>query len=141
MSWDEDFEQGLAGYLDAQGVGTYDNSGFTGSLALGPLPDEIDSGIGITTYRLGVDDPSHPSTRVNVQLYARALTRAAVNALDARGYDAVHGLKDAWFGAAHVTQAVSKSSMPMGPDERGRFERSSNYTFELDLPATALRSY
>lgn len=146
MSWAEDLEQGVAGLLAAAGVGTYDPDavladGAAGVIVVGPLPDEVAAGIGVQSYRVGVDDPANPTSSVNVQLWARAASRSAVNDLDAAGYDAVQGAADVWFGSVHVTQAYSKSSIPMGRDDRGRWERSSNYTFELDLPATAHRSY
>lgn len=146
MTWTEDLDAGVAQLLAARGVGTFDPDadvaqGATGVIVLGGLSDEATSGVGIQSYRLGPDDPAAPVARVIVQLWARAATRAEVNQLDQAGYDALQGLADVWFGSCHVTQSVQKSSLPMGVDARLGYERSSNYTFDLDLPATSNRSY
>lgn len=141
MSWQTDLIDGLARDLDTAGVGTYDPDGTAGNIVQGAIPAAPDQVVGITSYRVAPDDPAHPTTEVRVQFYLRAPYIGALNDLDATVDAVVNGMTDRGYGQAHVTQARSWSSVPMGRDDHDRPERALNYRLDLDIPATALRRY
>jgi len=141
MGWQSDVAVGFAQLLDAAGVGTWDPDGSTGNIYLGELPPDACPGIGIQTYRAGTDDPANPTTQLRIQFWLRAATVGEIDDLDSALYDHVHGLQNLAMGAAMLTDCASYSSIPMGLDGNGNRERACNYTLQLDLPATALRSY
>ena len=142
MGWQSDVARTIAQVLDDGSVGVYDPATVpsTGNIYRGPLPATVCPGIGIHVYRVGRDDPANPTTQVRVQLWLRAATVDAVDDLDSAAYDALQGLHDVATGSAVITDVQSYSSMPMGVDSNGNAEKSTNYTADLDLPATALRS-
>jgi len=146
VSWLSDFAVGAAQRLVAQGVGTWAPDTPTGSLGAGnifrgSLPPDVTPGVGLQAYRAGPDDPQNPTTQVRLQAWLRAGTVAALDDLDAAVYDAFQGLSGVAFGTTQVTDSRCISSVPQGIDGNGNRERACNYAFELDLPATALRSY
>lgn len=54
--------------------------------------------------------------------------------------DALHGLKDTYFGAVHIIQCNrSGGAIPMGQDALVRNERVDKFLIDLDVPATVLR--
>lgn len=141
MSWQSDVTAGFAQRLEDFGVGTYDPIGAGGNIVIGALPPGLAPGVGIQSYRLGADDPRNPTTQLRLQFWLRAATLNALDNLDAAIYDIVQGLANSLMGVAAVTNVQSVSVLPMGVDGNGNLERASNYAVDLDLPATALRSY
>lgn len=141
MGWQSDVARGFAQHLNDAGIGTWSQAGTGGNIYRGALPPDVVPGIGIQTYRVGLDDPANPTTQVRIQFYLRAATVSALDDLDSDLYDAVQGLADVQMGAATVTDTQAYSSVPMGLDANGNPERASNYTVDLDLPDTALRAY
>lgn len=141
MSWQSDAATGAAQHLSDQGVGIWDPNGTTGNIYRGALPADVVPGIGVQTYRVGADDPIAPTARLRIQFWLVAGSDGALDDLDAAIYDAMQGLTDAQWGDAHVTDCGSVSAIPQGVDGDGNPQRACNYQLDLDLPATALRSY
>ena len=140
-SWLSDVATGLARLLHDAGIGVFDPDGTAGNIVRGPLPPDTCPGVGVQVYRIGADDPAHPTTAVRAQLWARAATPGGAEDLDAAIYDALQGLSHAPMGSAVVTDCGSLSAIPMGVDGNGNTERACNYRLLLDLPPTPLRHY
>lgn len=141
MSWQSDVGNGIAQRLNDVGVGTWGPDDDTGNISRGAIKPDVCPAIGIQTYRVGPDDPQHPTTQLRVQFRLRAADIDALDDLDAAIYDAFTGLNDVWFGDTHVTDTGTISSLGADPDANGNLGRTCNYSMQLDLPSTALRSY
>lgn len=144
MGWQSDVAAGYAQRLNDAGLGVYAPtiaSGQPGAGAIyrGQLPADV-LGYGIQTYRVGPDDPQNPTTQLRIQFWLRAATIGDLDDMDSGLYDTIQGLHGVAMGVAMVTDTQSYSSVPQGVDGNGNLERACNYTVDLDLPATALRS-
>lgn len=140
MSWQSDVANGLAQLLADADLGTWNPDAAGGTIVRGSLPPDT-LGIGIQTYRAGDDDPAHPTTQLRVQFWLRAADIDTLDDLDSGIYDVLMGLSGSVFGGTHLTDTGAISAVPMGLDGQGNPERACSYRLELDLPATALRSY
>lgn len=132
---------GVAQRVNGQRIGVWDPDGSSGNIYHGSLPAGVIPGIGLQGYRVGADDPQNPTTQQRVQFWLIADSFASLDDLDAAIYDAFQGLAEVDLNGVHVTQVISQSSIPQGIDGSGNPQRSCNYTFQIDLPATALRAY
>lgn len=147
MSVTRDLLTGLGAELAAAGVGvTASGAPFdpaATAIVYSAVPQDPDRVVILSAYRLGGDDPAHPVSQINVQVRTRGRAGAAadVDVLDDAVHDVIQGLTDRAYGSCHVTQALLKSSLPLGRDDNNRYERSSNYTFDCDVPATPNRAY
>ena len=147
MSNTGDLLAGLAGDLVAAGVGITASSTPFASMDTGivysRMPQTPDRVVVLSAYKIGGDSPAYPSGQVNVQVRTRGNPNDPGDAdtLDDAVYDVIQGLKDRLYGSVHVTQALVKSSLPLGMDGNNRYERSTNYVLDVDLPATTNRTY
>ena len=130
---------GLAELLDTAGAGTYDEDdpvpeGQTAIVVM-RLPESPTKIISLRTYNT-LDDPKLTEREVQVQVR----TRGGKNPLEALAlaelvYAALHGINGVFVNAAeplHVVQMWRASETDIGPDTLGRFERSENYTVQLN---------
>lgn len=138
--WLSDVGNGAAQRLADHGIGTWDPDDGTGNINRGSIPPDICPAIGLQAYRFGPDNPAQPSAQVRLQFWLRAADIDALDDLDAAIADLFIGLNGVTFGAVTVTDCNSISALPQGLDSQGNPERSCNYSLELDLPPTALRS-
>lgn len=141
MGWQGDAAVGIAAHLDGFSIGVWSPTDSAGTIWRGALPPEVNFGIGIQTYRIGADDPANPTTKLRVQFFLRAPDIDTLDSTDEAIYDAFMGLSNVDFGVAHVVDTQSISALSAGVDSRGNAQRTCNYQLDLDLPATALRSY
>lgn len=147
MSNTGDLLSGLAGDLVAAGVGvTASSTPFASTdtaIVYSRMPQAPDRVVVLSAYKVGGDSPAYPSGQVNVQVRTRGNPNDPGDAdtLDDAVYDVIQGLKDRLYGGVHVTQALVKSSLPLGQDGNNRYERSTNYVLDVDLPATTNRTY
>lgn len=143
MSNDVDVMLGLAQYGQTAGIWVYNAGGYdagdTGAF-FKKMPDTPDRCVVITAYTMA-NLPDGPLDQMNVQLRFRGLpdNDTDVDQLGGAAFDLLHGLKNVTFGGVHVIQMLQKSSIPMGIDQNQRWERSDNYTLDVDVPATANR--
>jgi hypothetical protein len=144
MSWQVDLDYGLAQRLADAGVGTWAPDdvidGQINPIILGSLPPDVDQCIGIITVPVA-SDPVYPVSTVIAQFRIRGTAtqnRDTASAID----DAVNGLQNVELGTAVLTDAQFQSATADAPNDTGQqLERTVQYRIELDLPATALRSY
>lgn len=132
--WTTDLLTGLAGVLQAVGVGVWRpdgpayTAGETGIVigAMPPLPERI-----VVLAHYPVDDHvalTHVIAGIQVRTRAGP-TPVDVQDLDDEVYDALQGLAQTTFGLAHVKQCYRRSSAALGQTRDGRdlWERTSNY--------------
>lgn len=141
MGWQSDTAVGVAERLDALSIGVWAPTTAAGTIWRGALPPDVNFGIGILTYRIGADDPKNPNTKLRLQFFLRAPDIGTLDDTDEAIYDALLGLHGADFGTAQLTDTQSISALDAGVDSAGNPQRTCNYRLDLELPATALRSY
>lgn len=140
---------GLAGELNDGGVAVYDPTriwvaGDTdAAIAFGVMPALPDRVVVLNVFKLGGDDPQHPTGRWDVQVRTRGLPSdpLSVGALDFAADQVLQGLTDRVYGLVHLTQLGNYSSLLNGQDDNLRVVRSTNYHADVDLPDSANRSY
>lgn len=144
QAWTRTLLEGLAGVLDAAGVGywrpddTYeasDGEALQPAIVLIDLPDEPEQVICLTDYPV-VDEPGLSDSIVGVQVRTRG-GRNPLEASDLRDgvYGVLHGLRNVVFTpvepatgeAVVIAQIYRQNATPIGPDGQGRYERSENY--------------
>lgn len=130
---------GLAELLHAGGAGTWSPSGSVEDPNTGiyliRVPESPLKIISLRTYDLD-DDPKLSDMAMMVQVRTRA-GKAPLDVLDVSGaaYRVLHGLERVFVCAAeplHVIQMFRESEADVGPDERGNWERTENYTVQLN---------
>lgn len=144
-----DLLDGIAADLNTAGLGVYDPARVwtaadtATAVRIGPMPAAPDRVIVLGGYRLGGDSPDVPSGQINVQFRTRcpSLDPRLLETLDGGIYDLLQGMTGRPYGSIVVTQALHKSSLDIGQDSNNRLMRSMNVAFDLDLTATANRSY
>lgn len=100
------------------------------------LPATPDRGVALALYATD-DGPIVGTDRVGIQLRTRGTRdiRTATDVDDAI-FDVLHAAEHLSLGGIHVALARRISRLPMGVDDGGRHEVSSNYTLTLDRPTT-----
>lgn len=148
MSNTTDLLDGLAAELATAGVVTNrtDGSAYLSTetaLTFAVMPEAPDKVVMLTAYRLGGDDPAHPTSRMNVQARTRGAAGDPLGAddIDDQIYDVFHGMTNRTYGGLYVVQAMLSSSLAMQRDSNNRWQRSSNYSFDCGVPATTNRTY
>lgn len=136
MSWTTDLIGGLAAFLDGQGVGTYQPDGTGGSIVLGALPADLDTGIGIVPYNL---QPNHILADVTqpVQLWLRGPSMTAVNDLADSIFTVLEGVQGVTLGSMFCPLIFLSSDVPQGVDATGRWERAVNYYIRATRPTAS----
>jgi hypothetical protein len=141
MSATRDLLEGIAQYLEAQGVGIYDPDavyelGDT-AIRMRKLPATVDRAVALTVYA-PQDHPTLNLSQYRVQFWMRGTAGDALDVDDLADdvFHVFHGLEHRDFGTAHVVQALRVSSLPMGEDDNQRHERSDNYLLDINRPAT-----
>jgi hypothetical protein len=146
MSTIDDLHTGFATLLAAAGVGQYqtdptvpygDGAAVIVSEAMPASPDRA---IALTLFPLTVNT-TLASNRYLLQVRARGLQNNATDSrdLDEAVMNALVGLTNRVFGSALVVQVLFYSSVPLGQDDSVRFERSTKYFVDVDVPPTSLR--
>lgn len=136
---DVDLLKGVAELLDAEGVGTYDETGVlpadaTG-IVLGKVPDGPDRLIGLTTYPVSDDDSTDSVTGIQARLRAGTDPTAVVQLANAV-FDVLHNRRSYLLRGVWVEISWRQSQAWIGQDERGRMELTSNYYFRTVRPGS-----
>lgn len=139
-----DIMTGLAELLDGAGIGDFSPTAAYAAgdtaIALKNMPADPDRAIVITAYLVDAQPAMHLD-QVNVQIRTRGAPddTTDVDVLADQVYAFCQGLTYVQLGGVTVNQMILKSSIPMGIDQNNRWERSDNYTLDVDVPATANR--
>lgn len=144
MTVESDLLTGIAQFLNDEGLAVYKPAG--GYLAtdvavvFGELPTAPDTAVGLTIYGSS-DEVKQNLSRYRMQIWTRG---AANNSLGASAiaspiFDALQGREEFWLGSVYVIQTFRASFVPMGIDANKRYERSDNYVFDVNTPATSGR--
>lgn len=131
----------FARQLATAGLGTYDDTGTTGSIFLRRLPPTPDAAIAVARYAAAESDSKLPYDTVNIQVRVRgAHTDARTVETTAQNvYDQLHGLANrALPGGTWLMLCVGVQGGPIdiGDDELGRPEYTCNFRAELHRPTT-----
>jgi hypothetical protein len=130
---------GIAELLGNAGAGTWSPNAAVSDPGTGiyviRMPEEPVKIISVRTYD-GDDDPKLTEMTQMVQVR----TRGGKNPLEAlaladSAYRVLHGLRGVFVCAAeplHIVQMYRESEADVGPDTLGRFERTENYTVQLN---------
>jgi hypothetical protein len=136
---------GIATWLAANGYGTYSASGAYPDDVDTPIEfkvmrDTPDRAIVLTAYRISAQ-PGFSLDRYRLQVRTRGVRDDALDVDELAGPIAgfLHGATYLAFGGCVIDQILHYSSIPMGPDDTGRHERSDNFDLDVDVPATAHR--
>lgn len=141
MSFTTDLLTGLAGHLDAHGIGTYRADGgayLAGETAIvfAELPQTPDRAIALSDYPV-TDDPSLSDSVIGVQIRCRGLADPNDVKTIADGvFDLLHGATAFNVGAVRVVEALRNSGVPLGQDENRRWETSENYYLTVHRAST-----
>jgi hypothetical protein len=144
MAFTSDLLSGLAVLLEDAGIGEWHPDGALYAadevaITLRALPDKPDRALALAAYPLS-DHPSENDSKLGVQVRTRGAgqdPRGADDLGDAV-FEVLHGLTETVLGGVYVIQALRQSSAPLGRDESGRFEATSNFHLDVARP-TALR--
>lgn len=141
MSTTRDLLEGIATYLDGQGVGVYNPTAVNDPddtvITMKNLPSKSPRAIMLTAYGPS-DHPTINLSQIRVQVWFRGVPNDSLDVDDLGDsvFDVLHGLEHRDFGSAHVVQALRISSLPMGEDANNRHERADNYVLDVNRPAT-----
>ncbi len=139
-----DLLDGMARYLAALGLLTYDPDGIAGDCFIDlmpPVPDEV---VVLGSYGLGEPDPLNADDESGLQVRCRGPAAGDPRPSRARAlavYSALHGLTDTVLpdGTDLLLAVAQQTPSPLGQDTSGRHEHVINFRIHTVNP-TANRS-
>lgn len=123
---------GMAAHLDAEGAGTYRESGGYAAdetaVVFGPVPEAPDRAVGLTFYG-SVDHPADNLSMFRVQAWCRGREGDSLDANEVADgvFRALHGREYLTWTGVSVSQVLRISVVPVGADASGRSQRADNY--------------
>jgi hypothetical protein len=138
MSYTVDLLDGLARLLHAAGAGCYRPAGVyhpgETAIAIAASPPTPDRVIVLTAYPVA-ESPALTDTTTGVQVRTRAgADPREVEQLDDDVFAVLHASGPHTFGTVRVSLLYRTSAAPIGADDLGRMERSSNYHLRAHRP-------
>ncbi|MEV7413567.1 minor capsid protein [Streptomyces althioticus] len=133
-----DLADGLARYLAARGLLTYDPTGTRGDTFIGTMPPAPDEAVALTLYGDGTTTDRDGADLDRLQIRVRG------TADPRKSYDRCLALRDALHGLAGVelpdgtwlVLATAPRPSPMGTDANGRHEHVTNAALDIAAPTT-----
>lgn len=144
-TWESDLLRGIAQHLETSAVGTYrsDGTAYTAgetAIVFGDLPTSPDRCVALNLYSAGDHGTQNLSaTRLNVKVRGLPNQALDVGDLGTAVFEALQGLTNATFAAAHLLQLGRVSSLPFEIDASRRHVRSDNYAADVNTPSTSGR--
>ena len=132
---------GVAEHLDAAAVASWEPAAAydqnTAGIFIATLPEHTGGVVTLTAYGMD-DDPILPDSTMGLQVRVRAPGRDPRDSDDLAdaAYDALQGLGPVDLNGVHIQLCTRVSSLPMGMDATGRWERSDNYRVQVHRPGT-----
>lgn len=134
-----DLHDGLARYLAAQGLITYDPDGSAGDVFFDVMPAAPDTAVALTLYGGAPVDSLLPYDPVSVQVRTRstATDRSTARARAWDLYGALNGLGpcDLADGSRLILAVANQTPASLGQDDLGRLEYVCNFSLELYAPS------
>lgn len=137
-----DLCKGIAQRFHVLGIGVYR----TGSAVYQPGEVGVVIGLPTTTPPALIallaydtrDDPTSSDTVQSIQIRYRSAvdTPDQANDLADSGFNALQGMWGEILNGIKVITAERRSSLPLGTDNSGRYERSDNYDLTIHRPST-----
>ncbi|MFF1790749.1 minor capsid protein [Kitasatospora sp. NPDC058243] len=132
-----DLLDGIARYLQAQGLVTYDPDGTGGDCFIDTLAPVPDGAVALGAYGLGEPDPLSGDDEVGLQVRVRGgpdprLSRRRALAI----YSALHGLAGIALpdGTWLILAVALQTPTPLGTDGNGRHEHVVNFRLNIVNP-------
>jgi hypothetical protein len=138
---------GIAGLLNAAGVGKFIPSGVYATTDTGIIFKIMPDGTGVPDRVIVLNafvltaDVSMPADRVLLQVALRGVRNNPLDVDDLGDavFDVLHGATYKQFGTASAAQILFSTSVPMGEDALTRSTRADRYFIDLDATPTNLR--
>lgn len=135
---------GIAGLLNAAGVGVYDeartwtNADTAWGVALGPdVPEDPPRAVVLSAYTPAPDDPRSSDSLVAVQIRLRGdETSASVRDKNDEIFALLQGMHDTTVGGVPLVLLWRQSSLPGPADDNRRAQHSSNWYARIAQPST-----
>jgi hypothetical protein len=126
----------VAMFLQAEGFGTFDESGVSGNIFINTIPDQPNESLAIFTTGGPGSDPRNNYGRSNIQVLIRTIpndprageTKATGIIRSLNGFNSDYLTPDGNY-IVDVT-AIQSGPSQIGQDQNGRFEYSQNFLFE-----------
>lgn len=140
MGFTTDLLAGVAQLLDVDGVAKWDPAGVYAvtdvGIVIGPPSQSPPSLVALAVYNSS-DDPAASDSTVFLQVRTRAPDDDPRKAddLDDGVFNSLQGLR-ATINGIRVVYGKRNSSSPIGVDDTGRQERTSNYELMVHRPST-----
>lgn len=132
-----DLLDGIARYLQGEGLLAYDPDGLTGDAFVESMPPAPDEVVCLSLYDGGPQDTRNAYDSVRLQVRVRGTadprpSRARCTAI----YGALQGLAGAALpdGTWLILAAARGTPAPMGADSNGRHEHVCNFTLDVSAP-------
>lgn len=129
---DVDLLRGVAELLDAEGVGTYDETGPLAAdgtgIVLGRVPDGPDRVVGLTPYPVSDDDSTDSVTGIQFRMRAGTDPTGVVQLANGI-FTVLHNRRNYQVRGVQVEISWRNSQAWIGQDATGRMEISANYYF------------
>lgn len=127
----------IALFLDANGLGSFDETGVAGNIFMNTLPAQPDECLAIFTTGGPQPDPRNEYRMVNIQIVIRTLAQDPRNG--ETNANTLVDLLNGYNGQVLTpggnliidTSAIQSGPNNIGQDQNGRFEFSQNFTFEF----------
>ncbi|MFF8095686.1 minor capsid protein [Streptomyces sp. NPDC016675] len=133
-----DLTDGIARYLDALDLLTYDPTGTSGDTFVGTMPAKPDRAVSLTLYGPTTTDARDDADVARLQIRVRGDTDPRTSerrCLNIR--DALHGLADVELpDGTWLVLATAPRPSPMGVDANGRHEHVTNAAIDYAAPTT-----
>lgn len=132
-----DLSKQLALFLDANGFGSFNESGIGGNIFINTMPAQPDAALAIYTTGGPGSDPQNKYGRANIQVLIRTVPNdpRAGEAAATNMINALNGFNSDYLtaGGNYIidVSAVQSYASNIGQDQNARFEYSQNFTIEF----------
>lgn len=133
-----DVTDGIARYLHALGLITYDPDGITGDTFVGTMPPRPDRAVALTLYDAGTTESRDDAEQARLQIRVRGGPDPRDSERRCRDIRAaLHGLAGVELpDGTWLVLATAPLPSPMGADANGRHEHVTNAALDVAAPTT-----
>lgn len=134
-----DVVDGIARYLAARGLLTYDPTGTTGDTFVGTMPPTPGEAVALTLYGDATPEARDDADTARLQIRVRGTADPRVSEQRCLALrDALHGLAGVQLpDGTWLVLATAPRPSPMGADSAGRHEHVTNAALDIAAPTLA----